>query len=84
MYNRREIMDRAWGLYRTCKKVTFADALRMAWREARMALVRYNVYGENIYNGRRELLLSNATDEAAQQCKWMNKSRYDIVEVRAA
>ncbi len=40
MYNRREIMKRAWSMYRAAKLFrngqTFADCLKLAWSDAKM------------------------------------------------
>jgi len=82
-YNKSEIMTRAWAIYRRYN-VSFADALRKAWKEAKIAALRYDVYGENMFYGQRKLLLANATHEEARKCEWYNKNSYDMIEIKVA
>ena len=82
-FNRSEIMKAAWRNYRRFN-VSFAEALRMAWYEAKKAAARYNVYGKRIHDGAAVLLLANATDNAAQECKYMNRYRFDVIQIKAA
>ena len=80
-YNRSEIMKAAWRNYRRYS-VSFSEALRMAWYEAKKAAARYNVYG--IHDDSVVLLLANATDSAAQECKYINRYRFDVIQIKAA
>ena len=82
-YNRSEIMKAAWRNYR-CNTVTFAQALRMAWYEAKKTAARYNVYGKRIHDDSVVLLLVNATDNAAQECKYLSRYRFDVIEIKVA
>ena len=82
-YNRSEIMKAAWRNYRRYS-ITFAEALRMAWYEAKKAAARYNVYGKRIHDESVVLLLANATDSAAQECKYTNRFRFDAIQIKAA
>ena len=81
--NRSEIMKAAWRNYR-CYSVSFSEALRMAWYEAKKATARYNVYGKRIHDDSVVLLLANVTDNAAQECKHMNRYRFDAIQIKAA
>ena len=82
-YNRSEIMKAAWRNYRHyC--VSLSEALRMAWYEAKKAAARYNVYAMSIHDDSVVLLLANATDNAAQECKYLNRYRFDAITVKAA
>ena len=80
-YNRSEIMKAAWRNYRRYN-VSFSEALRMAWYEAKKAAARYNVY--SVHDDSVVLLLANATDNAAQECKYMNRYRFDAIQIKAA
>lgn len=81
MYNRSEIMKAAWRNYRRYN-VSFSEALRMAWYAAKKLVARYNVYG--VRDDSKVLLLANATDNAAQECKYMNRFRFDVIQIKAA
>ena len=78
-YNRSEIMKAAWRNYRRYG-VSFSEALRMAWYEAKKAVARYIVYGMRIHDDSVVLLLANATDNAAHNMTkiglWVVKGRF--------
>lgn len=82
-YNRSEIMKAAWNKFNRFN-LTFAQALRMAWYEAKKAVERFNVYGEQIFNGKRLVLASGVTYEKACMLKEHLKYRYDIIDIVAA
>ena len=82
-YNRSEIMKAAWRNYHRYS-VSFSEALRMAWYEAKKAVARYNVYGMRIRDDSVVLLLANATDNAAQECKYLNRYRFDTITIKVA
>lgn len=82
-FNRRAIMTAAWAKYRRTS-LTFAQALRTAWAEARMAAARYNVYGERFGMEAPELIACGVTQERAGELKWWNKCRYDHITIKAA
>ncbi|HNW86698.1 MAG TPA: hypothetical protein PKJ47_07155 [Candidatus Limiplasma sp.] len=82
-YNRSEIMKAAWRNYRRYS-VSFSEALRMAWYEAKKAAARYNVYGKRIHDDSMVLLLANVTDNTAQEYKYMNRNRFDVIQIKAA
>lgn len=77
-FNRSEIMTAAW---RICRRqgFAFAQALRMAWYQAKAAVQSYDVYGERIYDGSRERLASGVTYDEAGHIEWLNKHRFDNV-----
>lgn len=83
MYNRSQIMTAAW---RRCRKfgTPFAQALRMAWYEAKAAVQRYDVYGERIYDESRERLAKGVSYDEAGHVEWLNKCRFDRVVIVAA
>ncbi len=82
-YNRSEIMKAAWRNHR-CYAVSFSEALRMAWYEAKKAVARYNVFGFRIHDDSMVQLLANVANYAAQECKYLNRYRYDIITIKAA
>ena len=82
-YDRRVIMTAAWAKHRHTA-LTFAQALRLAWAEARMAAARYNVYGERFGMEAPELIASAVTQEHAGQLEWWHKCRYDRITIKAA
>lgn len=45
MYNRSNIMKRAWVIFKSTKITVFAEALKKAWKEAKELIgrVRYNI-----------------------------------------
>ena len=74
-FNRSEIMKAAWC---KCRRfdITFAQALRLAWMQDRLAATRYNVWGE-CFNGAPVLIASGVTDDRAGELEWLNKCCYD-------
>ena len=81
--NRSEIMKAAWRNYHRYN-MSFSEALRVAWYEAKKAVARYIVYGMRIHDDSVVLLLANATDNAAQECKYLNRYRFDTITIKAA
>lgn len=81
-YNRSEIMRAAWVKVR--KGWRMSDALRMAWHEAKAPNLRYNVYGYQVYNDSRVLLMACCTEREAGECKWWNQYRYDRIDTTLA
>jgi len=76
-FNRSEIMKAAWSKFRRFS-ITFAQALRMAWYEARIAAARYTVYGQRI--GQEAVVIaSNVNDDRAAELEWRNKCSYDRI-----
>ncbi len=82
MYNRREIMTTAWTKYR-CFCITFAQALRLAWYEAKRDVARYTVVGVRIATGAETVLGEGLTFDEAGRVEWYNKCRYDAIRVVA-
>ena len=82
-FNRSQIMKTAWFKY-TCCNLTFAQALKLAWAEAKMAAARYNVFGQSI--GCEAVLIEGGVNaDRAGELEWWNKTRYDRVwTVKAA
>lgn len=76
-FNRSQIMKTAWSKFRRFS-ITFAQALRMAWYEARIAAARYTVYGQRI--GQESVVIaSGVSNERAGELEWMNKCSYDRI-----
>ena len=82
MFNRRQIMKTAWH-YRRRFGHSMQQAMIRAWREAKMAMMRYNVIGQR-FNREDETIASGVTYERACELEWFNKYRFDNVVVRAA
>lgn len=80
MYNRREIMNTAWTKYRR-SGVPFAQALRLAWYEAKRDVARYTVIGVRIATGAETVLGDGLTFDEAGRVEWYNKHRYDAVRI---
>lgn len=76
-FNRTAIMQTAWKKHRRFD-LTFAQALRLAWMEAKMAAARFDVWGQCI-GGEPELIASNVGDERASELEWLKKPLYDRV-----
>lgn len=83
-YNRREIMKAAWSLYRRASALTFAEALHRAWAHAKMAMMRYDVIGYDIYCDRETVIARNVDADTAAQIEYRNRWRYDSVSMRLA
>lgn len=81
-FNRSEIMKAAWKKFNRFD-LTFAQALHLAWAEAKMAAARYNVYGED-FGCERVLIASGVTQDRAGELEWFHKTRYDRIVVKAA
>lgn len=79
MFNRREIMKTAWHYHRRFGQ-SMKLALTRAWREARMALVRYNVIGQR-FGREDEIIASGVSYDRAGELEWFSKCRYDNVKV---
>lgn len=82
MYNRREIMTATWIKYRRFG-ISFAQALRLAWYEAKRDAARYTVIGVRIATGAETVLGEGLTYEEAGRTEWYNKCRYDVIHVVA-
>ena len=82
-YDHRQIMTAAWNKARRTG-IPFASALRMAWYEAKAAVQRVDVYGIRIYDNSRERLAKSVTYEEAGRVEWLNKYRFDRIEIKAA
>lgn len=80
MFNRSQIMKTAWHYRRFGHSMQLA--MSRAWREAKMALARYNVIGQR-FGRDDEIIASAVTYERAGELEWFNKCRYDNVIVRA-
>lgn len=80
MYNRSEIMKAAWKFHKRYD-VAMNVALRRAWYEAKKAIQKYVVYGEQLFNGNRLVLASGVNYEKACMLKEHLKYRYDIIDV---
>ena len=76
-FNRSEIMTAAWRKYRFFS-ITFAQALRLAWVEAKLNGARFTLWGQRI-GGRPELIASGVNDDRAGELEWLNKYRYDRI-----
>jgi hypothetical protein len=83
MFNRSEIMKTAWKKFDRFD-ITFAQALRMAWYEAKKAVPKYVVYSEQLFNGKRLVLASGINYEKACMLKEHLQYRYDIIDIVAA
>ena len=76
-YNRSEIMKAAWNKFNRFD-LTFAQALKLAWAEAKMAAARYNVFGQSI--GCEAVLIEGGVNaDRAGELEWWNKTRYDRI-----
>lgn len=83
MFNRSEIMKTAWHYHRRFGQ-SMQLALSRAWREAKAALIRYNVIGQR-FGREDEIIAKGVTYERAGELEWFNKCRYDrIYLVKAA
>lgn len=82
MYNRREIMTTAWTKHRRFG-VPFAQALRLAWYEAKQRVARYTVIGVRLATGAETVLGDGLTFDEAGRVEWYNKCRYDAIRVVA-
>lgn len=82
-FNRSEIMKTAWRKF-THFDLTFAQALHLAWAEAKLAAMRFNVWGENFGMEEPVLLGSNLTNDQAEELRYWKKYQYDFVTVKAA
>lgn len=83
MFNRSEIMKKAWHYHRRFGQ-SMKLALSRAWREAKAALIRYNVIGQR-FGREDEIIAKGVTYERAGELEWFNKCRYDhIYLVKAA
>lgn len=82
MFNRSQIMKIAWN-YRRRFGHSMQQAMSRAWREAKMALARYNVIGQR-FGREDELIAAGVTYQRAGELEWFNKCRFDNVIVRAA
>lgn len=83
-YNRKEIMAAAWGKYRRCCCISFAEALRLAWVDAKAANRRYTVTGYRIYNDTVTVLCTDCTWDEAGETEWRQKYAYDHIDIKAA
>lgn len=76
-YNRSEIMKAAWNKFNRFD-LTFAQALKLAWAEAKMSAIRYNVFGQSI--GCEAVLIEGGVNaDRAGELEWWNKTRYDRI-----
>lgn len=82
-FNRSEIMKTAWNKFSRFD-LTFAQALRLAWAEAKLAAMRFDVWGESFGMDEPVLLGSNLTNDQAEELRYWEKSQYDFVTVKAA
>ena len=81
-FNRSEIMKTAWKKFNRFN-LTFAQALRLAWVEAKLAVTRFNVYGER-FSEEPVLLGSNLTSDQAEELKYWQKCYYDFITIKVA
>ena len=81
-FNRSEIMKAAWKKFSRFD-LTFAQALRLAWAEAKMKAARYDVWGES-FNAHPVLIASGVTQDRAGELEWFYKTSYDRIVVKAA
>ena len=83
-FNRSEIMKAAWKKFNRFD-LTFAQALHLAWAEAKLAAMRFNVWAESFGMSEPVLLGGNLTNDEAEELVYWKKSRYDRVwTVKAA
>lgn len=74
-FDHRDIMTRAWAK-RHSLRIPFADALHIAWMEAKIAAARYNVYGQS-FGASPVLIAACASHDRAGELEWMHKYRFD-------
>lgn len=77
MYDRRAIMKAAWNKFNRFD-LTFAQALRMAWMEAKDAAPIWSVYGDG------KLIASGLTFNRAGELEDMYKFNYWNTAIKAA
>lgn len=82
-FSRSQIMNAAWNKYR-CFNITFSQALSLAWREAKVAAMRFNVIGYRLRDGSETLVAGSVEIETANEITWRNRCAYDVIEVRVA
>ena len=82
MFDRSQIMKTAWH-YRRRFGHSMQQAMSRAWREAKLALARYNVIGQR-FGREDEVIASGVTYQRAGELEWFNKCCYDNIVVRAA
>ena len=80
MYNRREIMTTAWTKHRSFG-IPFAQALRLAWYEAKRDVARYTVIGVRLATGAETVLGDGLTFDQAGELEWQLKCQYDAIRV---
>lgn len=80
MYNHREIMTTAWTKHRRFG-IPFAQALRLAWYEAKRDVARYTVIGVRLATGAETVLGDGLTIDQAGELEWQLKCQYDAIRV---
>ena len=81
-YNPSEIM-RAAHYKRRCFDMTFAQALHLAWVDAKAKAARYNVYGERFGMDGMQLLAGDVDYREAERTQWYNMCRFDRITITA-
>lgn len=80
MFNRREIMTTAWTKHRRFG-IPFAQALRLAWYEAKRDVARYTVIGVRLATGAETVLGDGLTFDQAGELEWQLKCQYDAIRI---
>ena len=76
-FDRSKIMKAAWRKFNHFD-LTFSQALRLAWAEARMAAARYNVFGQCI-GSEAVLIASGVNGDRAGELEWFHKCSFDRI-----
>ena len=76
-FNRTAIMQNAWKKYRRFA-LTFAQALRFAWAEAKLEAARFDVWGQ-CFNSAPVLIAKGVDNYRAGELEWLKKSSYDRI-----
>lgn len=76
-FNRSEIMKAAWRKFNRFD-LTFAQALRLAWAESKMAAARYNVFGQCIGCDAVQIA-SGVNGDRAGELEWLHKCSFDRI-----
>ncbi|MDD6041955.1 MAG: hypothetical protein PUD63_12305 [Clostridia bacterium] len=82
MFDRSRIMKTAWHYHRRFGQ-GMKQALSLAWREAKAALIRYNVIGQR-FGREDEIIARGVTYERAGELEWFHRCRYDHIRLEMA
>lgn len=81
-FDRSAIMKTAWHYHRRFGQ-SMKLALSRAWREAKIAMKRYNVIGES-FGCADVVIAEGVTYERAGELEWFNKCRFDNIIIKVA